>query len=116
MLEFQIMTMDNETAIEVSNLLKRIGITKGASDIFYEECLIAINGDDEIIAFAENISPKKEINRAEIFYFQKLSRKQKSRIKVSFFNIIFSRKFWRKNKNFGNFREKITQGREYAIY
>lgn len=114
MFEFQIMTVDNETAIEASNRLKTIGVIKDASSLFYGEFLVAINGDD-VIALAENISPTKNTNRANVFYFKKMKKKHKSKIKVAFFNKIFSRRFWLRNKNSGTFKENFSREKEYMF-
>ncbi len=114
MLEFNIMPTDNETAIEASDLLKTIGVIRDASSLFHGECLVAINGYD-IIALAENVSPAKNINRANVFYFQKMKKKHKSEIKVAFFNIIFNRRFWLRNKNSGNFKENFSREKEYMF-
>ncbi|MFZ2975638.1 MAG: hypothetical protein WA055_03380 [Candidatus Moraniibacteriota bacterium] len=97
MLEFDIRRIDQTNAQRAMRLLENFGIKRSLLSLIHGRCLISVDIEDNIIAFAEDLSVKKTNNRGWIIYFRNLSKKQKSRMKVTFFNVIFSKAYWRRN-------------------
>lgn len=96
MAEFEIKKVDNSYAQRIQSLLASKNITRKIRYLLQEKCLIAIDNNDTVIAFAENIPTGKNPIHTEIVYFTKDGKKKKSRIKVALLEAITSKKFWPK--------------------
>ncbi|MFA5962156.1 MAG: hypothetical protein WC848_05730 [Parcubacteria group bacterium] len=89
-MDYEIEKLNRVQAGEATSLLGKNGIEITVDRILSSRCLVATNENEEIIAFAQVAGQ----DRADVFYFIKLSKKKKTEIKASFFSVIFSKKTW----------------------
>jgi hypothetical protein len=89
-MDYEIGKLNLGQAEEVSVLLREKGIEKTVDEILTSKCLVAIDESGNIISFAEHIGQDK----ADVHHFRALSKKEKTRIKVGFFSVIFRKQVW----------------------
>jgi len=89
-MDYEIGKLNQVQAKKVYLLLEKIGIEKTVNEILTSRCLVATNENEEIVSFAEATGQDK----ADVYYFKDFSRGEKTKIKTSFFAVIFNKKTW----------------------
>lgn len=108
-MELEIKKPDRIQAAEASRSLKKEGVNMTVERIMSSRCLVAVNDDDEVISFARYIRQ----DEADVFHFRTIGRKEKNRIKVRFFSIIFSQETWKEEEE--AVQDSVRQGNEYMF-